>query len=77
MRAVCRQLSSQVDLTTLDDLLTQRYRRESDQRARQREELLSRLRAGPIGVEASGKCLAILDAIERQPVSLFRRRAPE
>jgi hypothetical protein len=66
VRAACRQLSSKVDLPMLDDLLAQRYRRESDQRARQREGLLSRLRAGLAGVDASGKCLAILDAIGRQ-----------
>jgi ribosomal protein L14E/L6E/L27E len=66
VRAAHRQLSSKVDLTMLDDLLAQRYRRESDQRARQREGLLSRLRAGLAGVDASGKCLAIIDAIERQ-----------
>jgi hypothetical protein len=66
VRAAHRQLSSKVDLITLDDVLAQRYRRESDQRARQREGLLSRLRAGLAGVHASGKCLAILDAVERQ-----------
>jgi hypothetical protein len=66
VRAAHRQLSSKVDLTMLDGLLAQSYRRESDQRARQREELLPRLRAGLAGADASGKCLAILDAIERQ-----------
>lgn len=66
VRAAHRQLSSKVDLTGLDDLLAQRYRRESDQRARQREELLARLRAGLAHDDANGKCLAILDAIERQ-----------
>lgn len=66
VRAARRQLLSTVDLTTLDDLLAQRYRRESDQRARQREGLLSRLSAGLAGVDAGGKCLAILNAIERQ-----------
>lgn len=67
--AVCaarRQLSSNVDLTRLDDLLAQRYRRESDQRARQREGLLARLRAGLADEDASRRSLAILDAIERQ-----------
>lgn len=66
VRAAHRQLSSKVDLTRLDDLLAQRYRRESDQRARQREGLLVRLRAGLAHDEANGKCLAILDAIGRQ-----------
>lgn len=66
VRAAHRQLSSKVDLTRLDDLLAQRYRRESDQRARQREGLLERLRAGLAHDEANGKCLAILDAIGRQ-----------
>jgi superfamily II DNA or RNA helicase len=66
VRAAHRQLSSKVDLTRLDDLLAQRYRRESDQRVRQREGLLVRLRAGLAHDEANGKCLAILDAIERQ-----------
>jgi len=65
VRTAHRQLSSKADLTMLDDLLAQYYRRESDQRARQREGLLSRLRAGLAGVDASGKGLAILDAIER------------
>ena len=66
VEAAHRQLSSNVDLTMLDDLLARRYRRESNKLARQREGLLSRLRAGLAGVDASGKCLAILDAIERQ-----------
>ncbi len=66
VRAAHRQLSSKVDLIRLDDLLAQRYRRESDQRARQREELLMRLRAGLAHDEANGKCFAILDAIGRQ-----------
>jgi len=68
VRAAHRQLklNSKVDLNTLDDLLAQRYRQESGQRARQREGLFSRLRAGLAGVEASGKYLAILDAIGRQ-----------
>ncbi len=66
VRAAHRQLSSKVDLIRLDDLLAQRYRRESDQRARQREGLLVRLRAGLAHAEANGKCLAILDAIGRQ-----------
>ncbi len=66
VRAAHRQLSSKVDLTRLDDLLAQRYRRESDQRARQREGLLERLRAGLAHDEANGKCLAVLDAIGRQ-----------
>ena len=66
VRAAHRQLSSKVDLIRLDDLLAQRYRRESDQRARQREELLMRLRAGLAHDETNGKCFAILDAIGRQ-----------
>lgn len=66
VRAAHRQLSSKVDLTMLDDLLAQRYRRESDQRARQREGLLARLRAELADDDASSRCLAILDAIERQ-----------
>jgi superfamily II DNA or RNA helicase len=66
VRAAHRQLSSKVDLTRLDDLLAQHYRRESDQRARQREGLLVRLRAGLAHDEANGKCFAILDAIVRQ-----------
>jgi hypothetical protein len=66
VEAAHRQLSSNVDLTMLDDVLARRYRRENNKLARQREELLSRLRAGLAGVDASGKCLAILDAIERQ-----------
>jgi len=66
VRAAHRQLSSKVELTMLDDLLAQRYRRESDQRVRQREELLARLRAGLADDDASSRCLAILDAIERQ-----------
>lgn len=64
VRAAHRQLSSKVDLNGLDDLLTQYYRRKSDQRTRQREGLLPRLRAALAGVDV--KCLAILDAIERQ-----------
>ena len=68
VRAAHRQLSSKVDLSRLDDLLAQRYRRESDQRARQREGLLMRLRAGLAHDEANGKCFAILDAIGRQTV---------
>ncbi|CAK0759086.1 conserved hypothetical protein [uncultured Gammaproteobacteria bacterium] len=67
--AVCaahRQLSSNVDLARLDDLLAQGYRRESDQRARQRERLLTRLRTGLAGVDTNGKYVAILDAIGRQ-----------
>jgi len=66
VRAAHRQLVSTVDLATLDDLLAQRYRLESGQRAKQRERLLSRLRVGLAGVDASSRCLAILDAIERQ-----------
>lgn len=66
VRAAHRQLSSKVDLAGLDDLLAQRYRRESDQRARQREGFLERLRAGLAHADANGKCLAILDAIGRQ-----------
>ena len=66
VRAAHRQLSSNVDLTKLDDLLAKRYRRESDQRARQRDGLLERLRGGLNGDDASSRCLAILDAIERQ-----------
>lgn len=66
VRAAHRQLSSSVDLARLDDLLAQRYRRESNQRARQREGLLARLRAGLAGDEASGRSLAIVDAIEHQ-----------
>lgn len=66
VRAAHRQLASKVDLALLDDLLAQRYRRESGQRARQREGLLVRLRAGLAHDEANGKCLAILDAIRRQ-----------
>jgi superfamily II DNA or RNA helicase len=67
--AVCaarRQLSSNVDLTRIDDLLAQRYGRESDQRARQREGLLARLRAGLADEDASSRSLAILRAIGRQ-----------
>lgn len=66
VRAAHRQLSSKVDLTKLDNLLAQSYRRASDQRARQREELLSRLHRGLVGVDAGEKCLAILNTIERQ-----------
>lgn len=66
VRAARRQLSSQVDLTTLNDVLAQQYRRGSDQRAKQRDGLLLRLRAGLAGAGARDKCLAILDAIERQ-----------
>lgn len=66
VRAAHRQLVSTVDLATLDDLLAQRYRLESGQRAKQRERLLSRLRVGLAGVDVSSRCLAILDAIERQ-----------
>ena len=66
VRAAHRQLSSKVDLIMLDDLLAQRYRRENDQRVRQREELLGRLRAGLTNDDANSRCLAILDAIERQ-----------
>ncbi|WP_148300877.1 type III restriction endonuclease subunit R [Asaia platycodi] len=66
VRAAHRQLASKVDLTRLDDLLVQRYRRESGQRARHREGLLVRLRAGLAHDAANGKCLAILDAIGRQ-----------
>ncbi len=66
VRAARRQLSSKVDLTTLDKILAQRYRHESDQRATQREGLLFRLRKGLAGIDASGRCLAILDAIEAQ-----------
>ena len=66
VRAAHRQLSSKVDLIKLDDLLAQRYRRESDQRVRQREELLGRLRAGLADDDTNRRCLAILNAIERQ-----------
>ena len=66
VRAAHRQLSSKVELPTLDDLLAQRYRRESDQRARQREGLLSRLRAGLANDDANSRSLAIIDAIERR-----------
>lgn len=66
VRAAHRQLSPKVDLTMLDDLLAQRYRREQSQRLRQREGLVSRLRVGLSCVNTSGKYLAILDAIGRQ-----------
>jgi hypothetical protein len=66
VRAAHRQLSSKVDLVKLDDLLAQRYRRQRDQRVRQRDELLGRLRAGLADDDANSSCLAILDAIERQ-----------
>lgn len=66
VRAAYRQLSSKVDLNELDDFLFLRYRRHSDQRAKQREELLSRLRVGFADLDASATCLAIIDAIERQ-----------
>lgn len=67
--AVCaahRQLKSTVDLDLLDDLLARRYRQESGQRARQRELLLGRLRAGLAEVEGASKSRAILEAVERQ-----------
>ncbi len=66
VRAAHRQLSSKVDLRMLDNVLAQRYRRESDQRLRQREGLFARLRAGLADDDASGRSLAILDAIEHQ-----------
>jgi len=66
VRAAHLQLSSTVDLTTLDKDLEERYRRDSHQRDRQREGLLGRLRAEFAGVDANSKYLAILDAIERQ-----------
>lgn len=66
VRAAHRQLSSTVDLAALDDLLTRRYRQESDQRERQREGFLGRLRAGVADDNASSRCRAIIDAIERQ-----------
>jgi hypothetical protein len=66
VRAAHRQLSSKVDLIKLNDLLAQRYRRESDLRVTQREELLGRLRAGLAEDDANSRYLAILDAINRR-----------
>lgn len=71
VQAAHRQLSSNVDLAKLNDMLAQRYRRDGEQRARQREGLLSRLRAGLYAIGDGGKCLAILDAIERQAVPVL------
>ena len=41
-----RQLSSPVDLDTLDEVLTERYRRDTEVRAKARDTLISRIRAG-------------------------------
>ena len=44
--AAHRQLSSPVDLDTLDDVLAERYRRDTELRVKARDTMISRIRAG-------------------------------
>ena len=69
VKAAHRQLSSTIDLATLDQVLEQRYGAESTERARFRDTLLSQLRDGLAGLQDRAKCLAILEAMERQGTS--------
>jgi hypothetical protein len=67
--AAHRQLSSSVDLDALDEVLADRYRRDSEERARLRNTLAARIGAGLTGVPGSSKYAAILKVIERQSVA--------
>jgi len=64
--AAHRQLSSSVDLDTLDDVLTEHYRRETEVRAKARDALISRIRAGLPEATESTKYNAILRIVELQ-----------
>jgi ribosomal protein L17 len=64
--AAHRQLSSSLDLDTLDDILAERYRRDSDLRTKVRDALVPRIRAGLAAVSGSGKYGAVLNVVERQ-----------
>jgi hypothetical protein len=67
--AAHRQLSSSVDLDRLDDILADRYRRDSELRTKLRDALIPRIRAGLSAVTDSGKYGAILSIIEQQSFS--------
>lgn len=72
VQAACQQLSSTIDLTTLDHVLEQRYDAESTERARFRDTLVSQLRDGLAGLSDSANCLAMLEAMERQGIGHSR-----
>lgn len=65
VRAAHQQLSSAIDLNKLDDILASQYRRDSDQRARERDSLVPRIRAGLSKLSDVRKYLAILNVIEQ------------
>jgi hypothetical protein len=65
--AAHRQLSSPVDLDTLDDVLAERYRRDTELRVKARDTMISRIRAGlPGATTNSTKYEAILRIVELQ-----------
>lgn len=65
--AAHNQLSSPVDLDTLDDVLAERYRRDTELRAKMRDTVIPRIRAGlPEATNNSTKYEAILRVVELQ-----------
>lgn len=64
--AAHRQLSSSIDLDALDDILSERYRKDTDLRAKVRDALVPRIRAGLAAVTRSSKYPAILSVVEQQ-----------
>jgi hypothetical protein len=64
--AAHRQLSSPVDLDTLDEVLAERYRRDTELRAKARDTLILRIRAGLPKATKTTKHDAILRIVELQ-----------
>jgi superfamily II DNA or RNA helicase len=64
--AAHRQLASSVDLDALDELLSERYRRDAEVRAKLRDTLVGRIRAGLSGIKDAARYFSILGVIEQQ-----------
>jgi superfamily II DNA or RNA helicase len=67
--AAHRQLASSIDLDTLDDVLSERYRKDTELRIKQRDALVQRIRAGLETVPDNGKYSALLKIIEQHSSS--------
>lgn len=67
--AAHRQLASSVEIDALDDILSERYRKDSELRAKLRDTLMPRIRAGLAAADRNSKYAAILNIVERQSLS--------